>query len=531
MLNALLTHLIIDEHLKGVFMKSKSRRTKRVTNGKTEAPIAGNNDALATAENKIVEETLIAQPEEEKTEALAETTENDRNEIQDAEQDISESKQTEALVADETEAADSVNDELDEKTEAQVVADEVIIAGDEVIDDEEKTEALIVEETEALINEETEALMLEETEALMEEKTEALVEVMTEPYVIENTESLVFKQHKPFKHKKPVIIASSIILGLLLVGGGVAGYLNYQRSTEISADLQNGETLLTEAKFDEAMKAFEEVGTLDSDNADAIFGKAKAYAGLGDFGNARTYFEDTLKRVTDLEKMKQVYNAYIDSEVNAKVSEEALFALMDRAAKDTGDEGYMKRKGEFMVKAPSFNLNPGSYQGTQAVDIIKGDPADKIYFTTDGSQPTTASPEYTAVIELAPGEKTIKAIEVGANGYPSKTIEGKYIISASSESLLENNISGSWTSRSGSYFYQYYFSNGYVTYSYNYGNGSSYSSTGNYQIVGANPNGTIGTLSVFNISGYSIPSTLNINCEPLGDNMISINTRGYNYSP
>ncbi|MBP8865092.1 MAG: chitobiase/beta-hexosaminidase C-terminal domain-containing protein [Acetobacterium sp.] len=504
-------------------MKSKSRRNNRVIKGKPEAPTEGKNDVLATGESKIAEASQPDQLQEEKTAIMAANGDDQLEANQDAQTEVSVDEVKEV-------DADGLIDELDEKTEA-LVAEETITADQMETDDEEKTEALIGEETEALISEETEALMLEETEALVEEKTEALVEVMTEPYVIENTESLVFKQHKPFKHKKPVIIVSSIILGALLVGGGVFGYLDYQRSTEIKADLQNGETLLTEAKFDEAMKAFEEVGILDTDNADAIFGKAKAYAGLGDYGNARTYFEDTLKRITELEKMKQVYNAYIDSEVNAKVGEEALFALMDRAAKDTGDEGYMKRKGEFMVKAPSFNLNPGSYQGTQAVDIIKGDPADKIYFTTDGSQPTTASPEYTTVIELSPGEKTIKAIEVGANGYPSRTIEGKYIISASSESLLENNISGSWTSRSGSYYYQYYFSNGYVTYSYSYGNGSSYSSTGNYQIVGVNPNGTIGTLSVFNMTGYSLPSTLNINCEPLGDNMISINTRGYNYSP
>lgn len=503
-------------------MKSKSRRNKRVNYAKTVAPIEGNHDAGVTDEDRIAAEKMIGQPQEEKTAVLAETVDNDPSGDQ---QFVNETEQTAGL------ATDKSANGTDQQQEEQQEITAALIVEDEVNDAEEKTEALITEETEALINEETEALVLEETEALMDEKTEALVEVMTEPYVIENTESLVFKQHKPFKHKKPVIIASSIILGLLLVGGGTAGYLSYQRNTEISTDLKNGETLLSEAKYDEAMKAFEEVGTLDAENAEAIFGKAKAYAGLGDFGNARTYFEDTLKRITDLEKMKQVYNAYIDAEVNAKIGEEALFALMDRAAKDTGDEGYLKRKGEFMVKAPSFNLNPGSYQGTQAVDIIKGDPADKIYFTTDGSQPTTASPEYTTVIELAPGEKTIKAIEVGANGYPSKTIEGKYIISASSESLLENNISGSWTSRSGSYFYQYYFSNGYVTYSYNYGNGSSYTSTGNYQIVGVNPNGTIGTLSVFNVSGYSIPSTLNINCEPLGDNMISINTRGYTYSP
>ena len=279
------------------------------------------------------------------------------------------------------------------------------------------------------------------------------------------------------------------------------------------------------------MIAFEEVGTVDAANADAIFGKAKAYAGIGDYGNAKTYFEDTLKRVTDLEKLKPVYNAYINSQVKANVGEEAIFTLLDRAAKETGDEGFIKQKGEYMVKIPSFNLNPGTYQGVQAVDIIKGEPTDKIYFTTDGSQPTTTSPEYSSIIQLAPGEMTVKAIEVGANGFPSKTIEGKYIISASSESILENNISGSWSYHSGSSFYQYYFNNGHLSYSYSYVNGSKTTSTGNYQIVGCNPSGTIATLSVFNMTGYSLASTININCEPLGDNMISINSMGYTYSP
>lgn len=453
-----------------------------------------------------------------------------------------EKEKTEAQVEEKIQALDEEITESLGKCESFALAEEEneTLVGEETeslvenendVLDEEETEALVAEETDALVDEETEALIAEETEALLEEKTEALVKVHTKPYVIENTESLIFKQQKKFKYKKPFIIIGSIILGLVLFGGGVAGYFNYQRMTAINNGLKNGEALLSEAKFEEAMKAFEEVGTVDSDNTESIFGKAKACTGIKDYGNARTYYEDTLKRLKDLEKLKLVFNAYIDSEVNAKVGEEGLFVLLDRAAKETGDEGYIKRKGEYMVKTPSFNLNPGSYQGVQAVDIIKGDPADKLYVTTDGSQPTTASPEYASVIPLAPGEITIKAIEVGANGYPSKTIEGKYVISASSESILENNISGSWTSRSGLAVTQYYFSNGYVTYSYYYGSGSTSTSTGNYQIVGCNPSGTIATLSVFNMTGYSLPSTLNINCEPLGDNMISINTRGYTYSP
>jgi hypothetical protein len=253
---------------------------------------------------------------------------------------------------------------------------------------------------------------------------------------------------------------------------------------------------------------------------------------MGDYGNARTYYEEALKQSTEIEDMKVIYNSYIDSEVSAQVPEESLFALMERAAKETGDEAYIKRKGEFMVKAPGFNLNPGSYQGAQSVDIIKGDGADRVFYTLDGSEPTTASAEYVSTIALNPGETTVKAIEVGANGYASETVTGTYFIEETSEVKFENNISGSWSSRSGSYLYQYYFSDGYVTYSYTSSSGTTYSYSGNYTITGVNQNGTIGTLSVFNTSSsYGISSTININCEPLGDNMISINNKGYSYNP
>ena len=396
---------------------------------------------------------------------------------------------------------------------------------------EEKTEALVEEATEALIDEEkTEALMMEATEALLDEKTEALVHVMTEPEVIETTESLMFKQYKPFKYKKQAIIIGSIVLGCLLIGGSVVGYSAYERNEQISTGLENGESLLTQGNYSEALKAFENVTVVDTDNPEAIFGKAKALSGSGDFNNARTYYEDTLKRITDIEKMKQVYNAYIDSEVSAKVGENVLFALMDRAAKETGDETFIKRKGEFMVKSPSFNLNPGAYQGGQVVEIIKGDPADRIFYTTDGSQPSTGSPEFAGAIQLNPGQTTIKTIEVGANGYPSKTLEGTYVIAETPEVKFENNISGSWSSRSGTSVTRYYFSGGSVNYSYTSSTGSTYSSSGNYQIIGVNQSGTIATLSIFNITGTSMSSSLNINCEPLGDNMISINSRGYSYN-
>lgn len=235
---------------------------------------------------------------------------------------------------------------------------------------------------------------------------------------------------KPDKHpsKKIIMISSIAVLGLIIVVGSVFAFISFQKINAINNGIRNGEALLAAANYTEALTAFDDVLKIDSNNADAILGKAKAYTGLANYTMARTFYEDALLKETNTEKQKLIYDAYIDSEVKARVTEENIFALLDRAAAATGDEKYVNQKNDYAVKAPSFNLNPGTYQGTQSLEIIKVDANDKVYYTTDGSQPAVGSTEYTAPISLQKVEQIIKAVEVSSGGFSSKTIEGKYNI-------------------------------------------------------------------------------------------------------
>lgn len=120
--------------------------------------------------------------------------------------------------------------------------------------------------------------------------------------------------------------------------------ITYQKITAINTGLQTGDDLLTDGKFEEALKSFESVAVIDAENTDVVFGKARANASLTKYEDAKNCFEECAVKITDLEKLKTVYNAYIDSEVNHKVSEEIIFTLLERAAKETGDETYIKQK-------------------------------------------------------------------------------------------------------------------------------------------------------------------------------------------
>lgn len=251
----------------------------------------------------------------------------------------------------------------------------------------------------------------------------------TETVVPEKTESLVPESRTGHTGKKKgIIIVIAAVVGVLLIAGGVLGFLNFQKINTINSGLKNGEALLVAQNYNEALVVFDGVLKLDPNNAEAMLGKARAYSGMGNYKMANTFFEEALLKEKNKEKLKAIFDAYITSEVLAGAAETDLFALLDRATEVTGDSKYEAQKSDYAVKAPSFNLNPGTYQGEQSLEIIKADPNDKVFYTTDGSQPTASSIAYTEPITLTKGEKTIKAIAVNAAGFVSKIIEGKYII-------------------------------------------------------------------------------------------------------
>ncbi|OXS25830.1 MAG: hypothetical protein BI182_13130 [Acetobacterium sp. MES1] len=245
----------------------------------------------------------------------------------------------------------------------------------------------------------------------------------------EKTEGLISESRTGQQGRnKGIIIAISAVVGVLLIAGGAFGFLNFQKINAINSGLEYGEDLLAAENYTEAQVAFDGVLKLDPNNAEAMLGKAKAYAGAGNYKMANTFFEEAIRKEKNSEKLKVIFDAYIASEIQAGVSETDLFALLDRATEVTGDSKYADQKSSYTVKAPSFNLNPGTYQGEQKLEIVKADANDKVFYTTDGSQPTASSVEYTEPITLTKGDKTIKAIEVNVAGFASKIIEGKYVI-------------------------------------------------------------------------------------------------------
>jgi hypothetical protein len=79
------------------------------------------------------------------------------------------------------------------------------------------------------------------------------------------------------------------------------------------------------------------------------------------------------------------------------------------------------------VAAPVFSLAAGSYSSTQTVTITEATAGANIYYTTNGSAPTTSSTKYTNAIAVSASE-TIKAIAVVSGYPPSSVASAAYVI-------------------------------------------------------------------------------------------------------
>jgi len=97
------------------------------------------------------------------------------------------------------------------------------------------------------------------------------------------------------------------------------------------------------------------------------------------------------------------------------------------------------------LPAPTFSPAPGTYTSSQTVTIGDATAGTTIYYTTNGSTPTTSSTKYTGAITVSATE-TLEAIAV-KTGYTNSTVaSAAYTIAAGTSSPTFSPASGTYTS-------------------------------------------------------------------------------------
>lgn len=101
------------------------------------------------------------------------------------------------------------------------------------------------------------------------------------------------------------------------------------------------------------------------------------------------------------------------------------YATIARMLRDSGDSEVQSSFRQYMVYQPQFTPASGSYEGDLDVTLsVEGDGS--IFYTLDGSRPSTASSLYSGPISLTPGMTRVTAIYINRYGVVSRAVSRLY---------------------------------------------------------------------------------------------------------
>ena len=196
-----------------------------------------------------------------------------------------------------------------------------------------------------------------------------------------------------------------IVVVAILIAVGVGGVLLYQNS--YSGTLNKAEKAYQSGEYSKAIRYYNLAIAKDNTRATAYVGLSKVYIAQDELDKAENMF---LNAIDSQPENADLYEAlaqfYIKTDQADKIS-----GTLDGSSKSV-----LKEMSDYISDMPEFSLEEGTYTEVQQVSLSGNG---KIYYTTDGNEPTTDSTLYTEPILIEDGTVVIKAICVNKKGIPS----------------------------------------------------------------------------------------------------------------
>ena len=232
------------------------------------------------------------------------------------------------------------------------------------------------------------------------------------------------KNKKELDKKSKLIIAgacgiAALVVIIIIV---IAVNMNSKNKKSYKYNLEKGTQYYNTQDYDNAVtyltKAY---NTNDGKkNADMMYELADALVHV----NQNDKAIEVLKSALSYDKMNEkalplLAKLYQDEKKGTELSE------LIKKYKGTKNEALLS---DYKVDEPTSSENPGSFEDSVEINLMASDGC-TIYYTTDGSEPTTKSSKYSSTIKIDKDDVTVKAIAVNSIGVASDVAEFKYSIS------------------------------------------------------------------------------------------------------
>lgn len=234
----------------------------------------------------------------------------------------------------------------------------------------------------------------------------------------EPAEEDLFSQENPGRNWiKLKLIAFAVVVALAAFAGLML-YFNYA----VSYQVKRARELAGQGKYEEELKILEKASERDSLNSEVAFLLADCYYRLNRKDEALEVLKKQIDHGLAEEDRERVYEGVIQI-YDEQGNYEAINSLLSQCT----DESITTVFQRYMALAPEYSCESGDYE--EIIHLrLSANTTGTIYYTLDGSTPTSQSEIYLSPITLETGRYQVNAVFVNDYGIQSEVVRNWYEI-------------------------------------------------------------------------------------------------------
>ena len=241
--------------------------------------------------------------------------------------------------------------------------------------------------------------------------------------------------------KKRRILIIAILIGALTMAAVGLAALSVTNTHEPEKNahhyISRGDTYYQSGEYEMALASYRKALEVEPGSTAALQGQIKSNTALGYTEEALADYE-TLAAALPEDPQIQL------DRVNAMIAAGCLKDARDTLEQllITFDNVQMDQLYQQMhVSAPQIDLESGTYDSYQCLNITSDNPDSFVYYTTDGSEPTRDSRIYDGSIVISAPDTVFQAKCINHLGYESEVVRRDYTITVPVKNILNRDYS------------------------------------------------------------------------------------------
>ncbi len=227
------------------------------------------------------------------------------------------------------------------------------------------------------------------------------------------------EQAKAVRKRNMILIGGGAVVLILVAFFGISFLLQTSRKSAFNSNYSQALEAYNDADYDSSLELITVALEKDPGNLEGTLLLADIYAAQGKTDMAASVYQEAISANPDSESAyRKLINMY-----EALGEGSSIRTLMNSCTSDTIREKF----ADYICAAPTLSLEAGTYESGQTLEITDEN-GNAIYYTMDGTEPTSLSLAYSSSISLTGGTITIRAVSYNEKNVPSDVVEATYVI-------------------------------------------------------------------------------------------------------